>query len=434
MNYQEAMNYLDRAKVFGSVLGLSTMRALLDELGNPHRGLPTVHIAGTNGKGSTAAYLAEILKRAGYRTGLYISPFIQRFGERIQVDGTRISEEEIAALMSRVAGAAEAMVQKGAHPPTVFELITAMGFLHFRAAGCEIAVVEVGLGGRLDATNVIESPEVSVITHIGLDHTLQLGNTLEQIAGEKGGIIKPDCPTVLYGQEDCVNRVIADICRDRGCALSVADAADARLRAVTVDGLSFDWGGYEGLRTGLTGLHQLGNAVTALETVRVLREKGWRIGDDALRAGLANARCIGRLELMRREPVFLVDGAHNPQGVEALLESLRALFPGKKFVFLMGILADKDYLSAAGLILPWAKRIYAMTPPVPRALPSKELAALLRAKGDAPVKAFDTVEAAVEAALREAEPDEVLCAFGSLYQIGSIRAYFGLAERETWKE
>ncbi len=200
MNYQEVMSYLDNAKVFGSVLGLNTMRALLAELNDPQKELAAVHVAGTNGKGSTAAYVAEILHEAGYRTGLYISPFIQRFNERVQVDGITITEDEIAAYMTEVVGAARAVTARGIQPPTVFELITAMGFLYFRARRCDIVVVEVGLGGRLDATNVIDKPEAAVITHIGLDHTEQLGDTISKIAGEKGGIIKRGCEVVLYRQ------------------------------------------------------------------------------------------------------------------------------------------------------------------------------------------------------------------------------------------
>ncbi|MPM36704.1 Folylpolyglutamate synthase [bioreactor metagenome] len=290
------------------------------------------------------------------------------------------------------------------------------------------------MGGRLDATNVLETPEVSVITHIGLDHTQQLGDTLEQIAWEKGGIIKPGCPAVLYGQGPGVTRTIEEICREKGAELCHASASEARLTEMTVDGLVFDWAGYEGLKTSLTGLHQLGNAVTAARAAQVLAGRGWRIDETALRAGLAGAGCIGRLELLSRSPVFLVDGAHNPQGVEAMLESLRLLFPDKRFVFLMGMLADKDYASAVRLILPLASRVYTITPPVPRALPAEELAGLIRAGGPVSAQAFGSVREAVEAALSDAGPEDVLCAFGSLYQIGEIRACFGLAEREPWKE
>lgn len=430
MNYHEVMSYLDNAKVFGSILGLHTIRELLAELHDPQKGLPAVHVAGTNGKGSTAAYLAEMLHAAGYRTGLYISPYIQRFGERVQVDGITITEDEIAARMTKVIEAARAITARGCQPPTVFELITAMGFLHFQAHRCDIVVVEVGLGGRLDATNVIEKPEAAVITHIGLDHTELLGDTIPQIAAEKGGIIKPGCDVVLCWQSREAMEPIASICRTQNAVLHYADATNAVLHALTVDKLIFDWAGYESLQTSLTGLHQVSNAVTAVKTAEVLRDKGWHIDEPAIRAGLVQARCIGRFELLSRKPPVLVDGAHNPQGVEAMTESLKALFPGKKFTFLMGVLADKDYRTAVTLTLPIAKRFYAMTPPVPRALHAEKLAEVIRRAGNVPVSVCGTIEDSVHAAMHGADSDDVLCAFGSLYQIGEIRACFGLVKKE----
>jgi len=434
MNYREVMSFLDNARVFGSILGLDTMRRLLFELHDPQKGLAAIHVAGTNGKGSTAAYLAGILHAAGYQTGLYISPFIQRFGERIQVNGVTITEHEIAVYMTKVIEAARSITAGGGQAPTVFELITAMGFLYFQARRCDIAVVEVGLGGRLDATNVIGKPEAAVITQIGLDHTELLGGTIPEIAAEKGGIVKPGCDVVLCRQSSEAMTAIAHICRTRNARLHCADAGTAVLRSLSIDGLTFDWEGYEQLRTSLTGLHQVGNAVTAVKTAQVLREKGWHIDEPAIRTGLRGARCIGRLEILRRKPLFLVDGAHNPQGVEALMTSLKALFPGKKFVFLMGMLADKDYFSAVTLTLPHAKRIYTMTPPVPRALGAEKLAEVIRSAGSVPVSACDTIRTALSLSLQEAKEGDVLCAFGSLYQIGEIRACFGLAKKEGFQE
>ena len=336
--------------------------------------------------------------------------------------------------MTRVIDAAGVVISRGVQPPTVFELITAMGFLYFSQRRCDIVVVEVGLGGRLDATNVIEHPEAAVITHIGLDHTEILGDTIAKIAAEKGGIIKPGCDVVLYTQSDEAMRPIEEICRGVNAVLHCADAGAAVLHALTVDGLCFDWEGFKALRTSLTGLHQVGNAVTAVKTAQVLQKKGWQISESAIRAGLLRARCIGRLELLRRNPLFFVDGAHNPQGVEAMISSLTALFPGKKFILLMGMLADKDYSAAVALTLPHAKQVYTMTPPVPRALSAEKLAAVIRGAGEVPVSACVSIEAALSLALREAKTDDVMCAFGSLYQIGEIRAWFGLADKEGWKE
>ncbi len=366
-----------------------------------------------------------MLRAAGYRTGLYISPYIQRFGERIQINGTAISEAEIAASMTKVAEAARRLSERSEHPPTVFELVTAMGFDYFRQKNCDIVVLEVGLGGRLDATNVIDAPEAAVITRIGLDHTEVLGDTIAKIAAEKGGIVKPGCDVIVYDQTAEVTDVLEAICAERGAKFHRADAAGARLHEITVHGLRFDWGGYRDLRTRLTGLFQMNNAITAVRAAELLRDRGWKLSEASIREGLAKAGCIGRLELLQEKPVFLVDGAHNPQGVEALMKSLGALFLGRKIHFLMGVLADKDYRADLAEALPLAERFYAVTPPIDRALPAAALAEEIKRRSDVPVSAYDDIRAALGDMLREASDENVLCAFGSLYQIAEIRKYFG---------
>ena len=425
MNYGQVSEYLSRAEAFGSIPGLSRIARLTDELENPQRGMPFVHIAGTNGKGSTAAYISEMLRAAGYRTGLYTSPYIRGFGERVRVNGEVASEDGIAETMTDVIEASERIIKVGGMPPTVFEMITAMGFLYFRRQNCDITVLEVGLGGRLDATNIIDPPLAAVLTRIGLDHTELLGQTVAEIAAEKAGIIKPGCAAVLMRQSAEAEDTVSAICGAENVPLFRADAGVARLRSIATDGICFDWENYEGLETGMTGLFQIQNAVTATRTAQVLEKLGWAIDESAVRAGLKKARCAGRLEILSEKPIFLTDGAHNPQGAAALAESLSVLFPGKKFLFVIGVLADKDYRGILAETLPFAKRVYAVTPPVKRALSAFALKEETAAISAVPAEAFDTPEAGIFAALNAAGKDDVICAFGSLYQIAGIRAFFG---------
>lgn len=426
MTYQEAMARLDGAKTLGSKLGLDTMVRLMAKLGDPQKKLKFIHVAGTNGKGSTAAYLSAMLHAAGYRTGLYISPYVQRFEERIQVDGAHITQAGVAEAMTKAAAAADELIAGGFQAPTVFEYVTAIGFLHFLEQGCDVVVLEVGLGGRLDATNVIDAPLLAVMTQIGLDHTELLGNTIAEIASEKAGIIKTGSRVVVCAQEEPVMRVFSERCRALGCQMRTADGEKAALNAMTVDGLDFDFEGYRSLRTCLTGLHQIKNAVTALRAAEALAELGFRLDETSIREGLFRARCIGRLEPLCRDPLFLVDGAHNVQGVGALRDSLMALFPGRKLIFIVGMLADKEYRQSVGQMLPLAEAFYTISPDSPRALPAEELAREIARMGSVPVSAQPTATAAIEAALSRGGRDALYCAFGSLYQIAGIRSF--------WKE
>lgn len=429
MTYEAALAGLTGAKRLGAVPGLQTMARLLEKLGEPQKRLHFVHIAGTNGKGSTASYLAEIFQAAGWKTGLFTSPYIQDFRDRIRINGVCIEKQALADLAEQVLAAAEAAAEEGFQPATAFELVTALGLLHFARENCQVVVLEVGLGGRLDATNIIPAPEAAVLTRIGLDHTELLGGTLPEIAGEKAGIIKAGSPVIACSQAPEVMQVFQARAAALHCPFFAADPAQAGLACMTPAGLVFDWAGLSGLRTGMTGLHQLENAVTALMAARVLDGRGWHLGEAALRRGLERARCIGRLELLCREPLFLVDGAHNPQGARALAESLRALFPGRKLRLLVGMLADKAWQESIACLLPLAEAFYVIAPPSPRALPAEALAAALRGLCPAPVQAFAGTAAALEAMLQDCGPDQACCAFGSLYQIGGIRDFFAKREK-----
>ena len=395
---------------------LARTRALLGALGNPENALPFIHVAGTNGKGSTSAMLAAILSAAGYRTGLYTSPHLVRFTERIRVNGAEIGDDTLAALTECVLAAADACGELC----TEFELMTALGLLYFAETHCDLAVLEVGLGGRLDSTNVIPAPEVAVITNIGLEHTAVLGDTLPKIAREKSGILKSGSRAVLYAQTPEVTRVVRDICREKGVSLTVTAPETLETRASSLDGQVFFYRGKGPYRLPLLGGYQLRNAAAALDTVDALRRRGWTIPDDAVAAGLAAVRWPCRLELTRRRPDLLIDGAHNPQCVDALASSLEKLYGGKKLVFLAGVLADKDWRTMLARTLPLAKAFVTLTPESGRALPADTLADYLRAQGASAYSAASTEEG-VQKALALAGEDGAVCFFGSLYAAGKVR-------------
>ena len=336
MDYQEALAYIHAVHWQGHKPGLDRTRALLAALGDPHKGLRFVHVAGTNGKGSTAAMLDSCLRCAGYRVGLFTSPYINRFNERIQVDGVPIPDGDLVRLVEQVRPAASAMTDV----PTEFELITALGMLYFAQERCDIVVLEVGLGGALDSTNVIDPPACAVITALGMDHVQELGPTLADIAAAKAGIIKPGSPVVSYGGAPEADRVIAAAAAACGAPLTVVDFARLTLRGAGLEGQTFDYDGLTGLTLPLLARYQPRNAVVAIEALRALRARGWQIPDSAIRQGLAQVRWPGRFELLRRDPPFLLDGSHNAHGMRATADSLRALFPGEKFVFLVSIMAD----------------------------------------------------------------------------------------------
>ncbi|MBQ4370317.1 MAG: bifunctional folylpolyglutamate synthase/dihydrofolate synthase [Oscillospiraceae bacterium] len=427
MTFTEALDFIYSAEKYGSVLGLDTMRTLLNAMGNPQDSLKFVHVAGTNGKGSVCSAISTILCTAGYRTGLYISPFVQEFGERIQVNNRNISEEDLAEIVEFVAEKTDEIVAAGAHHPTVFELMTVAGLEYFRRQKCDIVVLEVGLGGRLDATNVIDPPECAVIMNIGLDHTDQLGNTIAQIAAEKGGIIKGGCPVVMYDQGDEAVNVIKQICRERGSKLKVATGATGP-ESVDIHGMTFSVPYFKHLHTVLLGRHQVKNLAAAVCAARVLAKRGWKITNKNIRDGIAATRWLGRFELMNEDPVFIVDGAHNPQAMDALIDTLELIFGDRKYTFIMGVMRDKDYFSNIRRLAPLASRFYTCEPPMPgRAMKPEELAEAIRTVYEGPVTPCPSVTEAVAAAVKEASKDDVIIACGSLYQIGDIRTYFGFA-------
>ena len=412
---EETLKYLQFDNWEQSAPGLARSRELLGLLGNPEQKLKFVHIAGTNGKGSTAAMLASVLQRAGYRTGLYTSPHLLRFHERMRVNGEEIDDNSLISLTNTVRSAAESMSEL----PTGFEIMTAIAFLYFVQEQCDIVSLEVGLGGRMDSTNVIPAPEVCVVANIGLEHTAILGDTVEKIAAEKCGIIKHGAHAVLFGQSEGVENVAREKCAQEDVALTIT--AQEKLERISLDGQEFKYRGRGPYHLRLLGEYQLLNALTVIDVCNALRSRGWdKLTDEAIDEGLSHAQWPGRLELLRRGPDFIVDGAHNPQCVDALMDSLAALYGDKKLIFLTGVLRDKDWQQMLRRALPLAKAFVVITPPSARALDENELAAWLNAQGVQAVPAKDTDDG-VRRALALAGEDDAICSWGSLYFTGEVR-------------
>lgn len=419
MDYGEALNYIHGTFKFGIKFGLDNIGNLLRLMGDPHKKLRFVHVAGTNGKGSTAAFISSILKAAGYRTGLYTSPYIQRFTERIRVDGDEIAEDDVARLAGYVREKADAYTASGGNHPTEFEIVTAIAFQHYMEMQCDVVVLEVGMGGRFDATNIIDTPELAVITTISYDHTERLGNTLAKIAFEKAGIIKRGGDVLLYPQAPEAGAVFEEVCAQRGARLRKADFGRLAIRSFGLDGQVFDFHGRTGIGISLLGSHQANNAAMAICASEILREKSFDISEENLREGLAGAKWPGRLELLRKKPVFVIDGAHNRECAEALKTALDKYFPGKKIDFIFGVLRDKDYESMVEILAPVARRFIAVEPDSERALPVRELSGLL-ARYCHNVMIGDTIERAVDLGL-DVQDDGIICACGSLSFIGHVR-------------
>ena len=417
MTLDEALRYIHEVCWKGTIPGLERIQALLDAMGNPERKCKFVHVTGTNGKGSTCAMVASILRKAGYKTGLYTSPYLIRFNERIQINGEQISDADICELTEYVKPFAESIFER----PTEFEMVTAIGFEYFARHKCDIVVCEVGMGGEFDATNVIPAPEAAVICNIGLDHTEVLGDTLEKIAGAKAGIIKSGCDAVLYRERPSVEAVFEERCKALNAPLHKADFDSLHLLSHSLEGQVFDWERFHALRLPLLGEHQLHNAAVALTTARVLQKRGWKITDAQIREGIESVRWPGRFELMRKDPMFIIDGGHNPQCIEALVKNIRDYLPGRELTVLTGVLGDKDFHCMYRDVAQYAKEFITITPANPRALTAEKLADYLRQFGK-PVTACDVVADGVRLAIEHAGKDGVVLCYGSLYMIGDIDA------------
>lgn len=419
MNYEEARVYLDNVSKYGSVLGLDSIRELLVRLDNPQNDLKFIHIAGTNGKGSVLAYLSTVLKEAGYKVGRYISPTLFAYRERIQVNEEYIGREALARLTTRIAEAVSEMNKTGMQP-TAFEIETAMAFLYFQEKKCDFVVLEVGFGGSEDATNVVTTTVLEVITKIGYDHMAILGNTLEEIAANKAGIIKPKTMVVSMKQRPEVSKVIEEVCKEKHAVLRVADPKDAKEVVYGVESQRFCYGEEKDLTIHLAGAYQIENAVLAVEAVWALRSLGYEISKEALRSGLEKTVWRGRFTVLSQKPLVIVDGAHNEDGAKVLKKSLELYFADRKIYYIMGMFRDKEYEKVLSITAPFAESILTVqTPGNPRALEREELAKAAR-KYHSDVKPAKDIASAVEESLKKAGENDVILAFGSLSFLSEI--------------
>lgn len=418
MNYTEARVYLDEISKYGSVLGLESMKELLDRLGNPQDDLKFIHISGTNGKGSVLAYLSTVLSGAGYRTGRYISPTLFSYRERIQVDQESIEKDALARHVTKIAAAVEDMKAAGLAGPTAFEIETALAFLYFKEKHCDIVTLETGLGGLLDATNVIRTPVIEVIASISMDHMDCLGDTLEKIAQQKAGIIKPHTIVVSAAQQPEAAGVIAETCREKDCALRTVDLTQLREVHYGYDVQSFSYKTWQDVKISLAGSYQIQNAALALEAVEALREVGYPLSDEQVRDGMLHTVWRGRFTLLRRDPVVIIDGAHNPGAAQELKQSLECYFPDKKLHYIMGMFKDKDFQTVIQFTAPLAEDIITVeTPNNPRALSAQALKQAVEAVNPR-TQAAVSIAQAVKLSLERADKEDVIIIFGSLSFLG----------------
>lgn len=425
MNY---ISLIEELKKRGSVPGLDAIEGLLEELGHPEDNLKIVHIAGTNGKGSIFAYLSSILIAAGFKVGRYISPTISCYEERFQINGEYITKDKLARLYNIVEEAMKREEEKTGLKPTLFEVETAISFLYFKEEKVDYALIEVGMGGRMDATNVIRHPELTVISSISYDHQVFLGDTLEEIAWQKAGIIKESCPVVLSENSDEVCKVIEQEATKKKVKCIEIKPTDYEVLSETPYGSTFLWK-EQRYETKLPGRHQVSNAVTALAASEYLFRKDYEKNNarkaiakkldemnvkSAQQGGIIRTCWPGRLEVLKKEPLFYRDGAHNPDGAKKLAAFLQKYFTNKKIIYIMGVLKDKEYKKMLRYLMPMAKEVYVFKPKNERGLSAQILADTIKEVADVSVTIESDVNAAVFRALDTAKPDDVLVACGSL--------------------
>lgn len=441
---------MDEMSKYGSVLGLDTIRGLLRELGNPQESLRFIHIAGTNGKGSVLAYTSTILSEAGYRIGRYVSPTVVSYLERIQVDGTWISEEMFAQMTSQVRDAIARLEEAHEPLPTVFEAETAIAFLYFKEVKCDLVVLEAGLGGALDATNIIQNTVCAVFSSISRDHIGVIGNTLEEIAENKAGIIKSGCTVVSADQLPSVTEILKKRAAQSGGPFIEAEPEKAKIHRADYRGMELSYKEYSHLTTSLSGRYQADNLCTALEVVRFLNRNRYPVSEQAVKNGTAHTLWQGRFTCIGESPVFILDGAHNEAAAQRLRETVEDYFTGKKLIFIMGVFKDKEYDRIAEIMCPLAASVYTVAlPDRKRGLPPGELAESVRGycshvtavtDGDDDMAAAaadqnssasatatgigDSISKAVAMALTEAEKEDVILVFGSLSYLKQAEAAY----------
>lgn len=419
MSYQKTMDYIDSLSAYGSVPGLASITRLCEKLDNPQDALRFVHIAGTNGKGSLLCFTSTILQKAGYRTGRFLSPELFEYREKIQVNGRMISKKALCTYMTKIKKLCDQLTEEGWPHPTLFEIETALAFCYFKEKKCDMVVLETGMGGELDATNIIKNTLVAAFTSISHDHMAFLGDTLKEIAEKKAGILKTGCAAVTIRQAPEVMEVLADKSREKGIRLIVAEPGQAAHIRSSAGGQKFTYGGIRDISIQLMGRYQIDNAVLALEVIRALKEQGCALPEKAIYQGFAEAIWPGRFELICKKPVFIVDGAHNRDAAVRLADSIRFYFTNRRIIYIMGILRDKEQEEIIKATCFYAEQILTVPTRGARGLSSYELACEV-CKFHHNVTALDSVEEAVELSFLLADKDTVIIAFGSLSYLGHL--------------
>lgn len=422
MNYREAMLYMEDLQQYGSIMGLTTMRELCARLKNPQDQLKFVHIAGTNGKGSVLAYISTVLSAAGYRTGRYISPTVKEYRERFQIDGRMITQSGLCKYLEQVKEAAEAMAAEELPHPTAFEVETAVAFLYFLDKQCDIVVLETGMGGALDATNVITTTLAAVLTSVSMDHMGVLGDSIEQIAAAKAGIIKDKCYVISAKQIPEAMKVIRQTALARKAKFYTADVSRVKNVRYGMSGQHFSYDKYKNIGITMAGQFQIENAVVAIEAIAALGRAGYPVAEDKLRLGMEQTHWPGRFDIIGKKPLFIADGAHNEDASKRLAESIRFYFTNRRIIYIMGMLKDKEYDKVIRNTYELAEHIITVTPPITnRAMHAYDLAQAVREYHDS-VTVADSVQEAVEIAylLAGQDKDCVIIAFGSLSYLGEL--------------
>lgn len=425
MNYEEAIQFIHSTYKFGSRLGLKNITRLMELLGNPQDNINIIHVAGTNGKGSTCSLINEVLIDAGYKTGLYISPYLEEFNERIQINSHPIDNDSLSRITALVKDKIDTMLSDGYEHPTEFEVVTAIGFKYFQEENIDFLVLEVGLGGRFDATNVVKKPLLSVITSISYDHMEYLGDTLEKIAFEKAGIIKEGVPVIIYPQAANIKNVIKEVATQKNSLVYEANENYIKKIKSNITGQWFEYlkkdvFNIEELKINLLGEYQLLNSVTALLALEIIKMKGYNINDENVKNGFLNCRFPGRFEIINKAPLIIIDGGHNIDGISNFSKTIKSYFKDEKIILFFGILKDKNPEAVIKYLLPLAKEIYTLTPNSPRALNSRELSDLIKQtykKTTIPLESYEDILPII----KNSDKNDIFAFVGSLYMIGAVR-------------
>ncbi len=427
MKYEEALDFIHGTYAFGIKLGLDNIGKLLDYMGNPQDQLKFVHIAGTNGKGSTSNMISNTLVHSGYKVGLFISPFLEEFTERIQINGIQIPKDELGRVTTIVKQAIDKMLLDGSPHPSEFEVVTAIGFQYFYDEKVELVVLEVGMGGRFDATNIIKNPEIAIITSIALDHMLYLGDSIEVITVEKAGIIKENTHVVLYPQGEKIQNQIQDICNERSATLHRVNLDSLDMKSSSLQGQELSYKGGKNLKAfdfslSLLGTHQIYNCITAITALDVLIDKGYSISEESIQKSMPTIKFPGRFELLATSPTIIIDGAHNENGIDSLINTVIS-YMDKKVFLVLGVLEDKDFRPMIEKLSQITNKIYTVTPNNPRAMTSIDLAYHISIIiPEVEVRPVSSIKEAAILATKGA-PDDVFIFVGSLYMIGEARTY-----------